>query len=241
MIKFFRKIRQKLLSEGKTVMYLKYALGEIVLVVIGILIALQINNWNENRKQKIKEREILNFTIENLQADSASIGRLLESAERMLKIHEDLVKLSKGEIQESDVTNLDALRITEANQIITKRNNLDLPNQVRSPELKRSILLYFVLTDYLEFIISVQNENMEQYVRPFFGEKNLFNYSGTSQGTTSNLINRERFFREFKNEEIKQILFEARGKSVVLKRIGERMQSKNAELLQVVKKYLDEQ
>ena len=50
MIKFFRKIRQNLLTEGKTGKYLKYAIGEIVLVVIGILIALQINNANENRK-----------------------------------------------------------------------------------------------------------------------------------------------------------------------------------------------
>ena len=48
MIKFFRKIRQNLLSEGKTGKYLKYALGEIVLVVVGILIALSLNNWNQN-------------------------------------------------------------------------------------------------------------------------------------------------------------------------------------------------
>lgn len=57
MIKFFRNIRQNLLSEGKTSKYLKYALGEIILVVIGILIALQINTWNEQRK--IKNKEIL--------------------------------------------------------------------------------------------------------------------------------------------------------------------------------------
>jgi len=50
MIKFFRKIRQKLLTENKFSKYLIYAIGEIILVVIGILIALQINNWNENKK-----------------------------------------------------------------------------------------------------------------------------------------------------------------------------------------------
>ncbi|GLU45473.1 hypothetical protein Musp01_30970 [Muricauda sp. NBRC 101325] len=50
MIKFFRNIRKTLLNEGKTSKYLKYAVGEIILVVIGILIALHINNWNENRK-----------------------------------------------------------------------------------------------------------------------------------------------------------------------------------------------
>lgn len=57
MIKFFRSIRKNLLNEGKTTKYFKYAIGEIILVVIGILIALQINNWNEDRKyehQKLK-------------------------------------------------------------------------------------------------------------------------------------------------------------------------------------------
>ena len=62
MIKFFRNIRKTLVNEGKTSnpasamasagTYLKYAIGEIVLVVIGILIALQINNWNEAKKQR---------------------------------------------------------------------------------------------------------------------------------------------------------------------------------------------
>ena len=50
MIKFLRRIRQKLLSENKISKYVLYAIGEIFLVVIGILIALQINNWNETRK-----------------------------------------------------------------------------------------------------------------------------------------------------------------------------------------------
>lgn len=59
MIKFFRKIRQKLLSEDKFSSYLKYAIGEIILVVIGILIALQINNWNESKKLNTIEKEFV--------------------------------------------------------------------------------------------------------------------------------------------------------------------------------------
>ena len=59
MIKFFRKIRQNLLMENKTGKYFKYAIGEIVLVVIGILIALQINNWNE--KHQAQNKMISNF------------------------------------------------------------------------------------------------------------------------------------------------------------------------------------
>lgn len=59
MIKFFRKIRLTLLSENKFSKYLIYAFGEIILVVIGILIALQINNWNQIQKLKEEETKIL--------------------------------------------------------------------------------------------------------------------------------------------------------------------------------------
>ncbi|MCO4822170.1 MAG: hypothetical protein KC469_08885, partial [Flavobacteriaceae bacterium] len=59
MIKFFRKIRYDLMEKNKTGKYFKYAIGEIILVVIGILIALQINNWNENKKLVVKEMKIV--------------------------------------------------------------------------------------------------------------------------------------------------------------------------------------
>ena len=69
MIKFFRKIRQNMINENKTGRYLKYAIGEIILVVIGILIALQINNWNENRKDHIQEKEYLTRLKEDIKFD----------------------------------------------------------------------------------------------------------------------------------------------------------------------------
>lgn len=59
MIKFFRRIRQQLLGENKFRKYLLYALGEIFLVVIGILIALQLNNWNEYRIDRKKEKQVV--------------------------------------------------------------------------------------------------------------------------------------------------------------------------------------
>jgi hypothetical protein len=75
MIKFFRKIRQKLLSENKFSKYLFYAIGEIVLVVIGILIALSINNWNENRKNTEKENKYLSNINKEIINDSLTLER----------------------------------------------------------------------------------------------------------------------------------------------------------------------
>ena len=69
MIKFFRKIRQNLIMENKTSKYFKYAIGEIVLVVIGILIALQINNWNQNRLDRNFENVMLKEVKNSLESD----------------------------------------------------------------------------------------------------------------------------------------------------------------------------
>ena len=78
MIKFFRKIRQNLLSEGKTGKYLKYAIGEILLVVIGILIALSINNWNQSLKQNIAENEFLQGIKTDLKKDKEYINIIMD-------------------------------------------------------------------------------------------------------------------------------------------------------------------
>lgn len=78
MIKFFRKIRQNLLMENKTSRYFKYAIGEIILVVIGILIALQINNWYENRKTKVEAEIFVAKIINDLAIDTLNINKLIK-------------------------------------------------------------------------------------------------------------------------------------------------------------------
>ena len=98
MIKFFRKIRYDLIEKNKTGKYLKYAIGEIILVMIGILLALQVNNWNENRKLQNEElnflleiRTNLKTNYENFKADSLSNQSYLFQYEKIENyIDEDL-------------------------------------------------------------------------------------------------------------------------------------------------------
>ena len=85
MLHFFRKIRRDLLANSQTIRYLKYGIGEIVLVVIGILIALQIDNWNEQRKNNQKVVQYTLGLITDLQKDRGLIIKVLENAREDLE------------------------------------------------------------------------------------------------------------------------------------------------------------
>ena len=104
MIKFFRKIRYNLMEQNKTGKYLKYAIGEIVLVVIGILIALSINNWNE--KQQAQNKMVNNFhnLIEDLESNKLQLSNLIkriidvsEGAGFLIDNYENQIQINENE------------------------------------------------------------------------------------------------------------------------------------------------
>ena len=77
MIKFFRTIRKQLLGEGNAGRYFKYAIGEVLLVVIGILIALQINNWNLERKNNQLKENYLTRLVNDIAQDTSNINEVI--------------------------------------------------------------------------------------------------------------------------------------------------------------------
>ena len=95
MIKFFRKIRQNSVSEGKTGKYFKYAIGEIILVVIGILIALQINNWKESSNINILSKTYLQNIKKDLVADTTTFQAGINRFKKSLKVQDDLLNIEK--------------------------------------------------------------------------------------------------------------------------------------------------
>ena len=92
MIKFFQHIRQRLLGENRFSKYLLYALGEIILVVIGILIALQINNWNEHKKQQAEEQRILKKLKIDVENDTLQLISHIQKSEKRIQLLESLMK-----------------------------------------------------------------------------------------------------------------------------------------------------
>ena len=110
MIKFFRKIRQDLLSKGKTRKYFKYAIGEIILVVIGILIALQINDWNELRKINLQEQELLKGLEEEFVINFNRLENVLQLHEKSIESANKLMTYFNTNINDIPETKFDSLQ-----------------------------------------------------------------------------------------------------------------------------------
>lgn len=99
MIKFFRKIRQRLLTENKFSKYLIYAIGEVVLVVIGIIIALQINNWNESKKAINSELQLYGKLVNDLNNRYRSTNKYIMDFMGYQNTHHQLYNEIKGKLK----------------------------------------------------------------------------------------------------------------------------------------------
>ena len=148
MIKFFRHIRQSLISQNQMSKYFKYAIGEILLVVIGILIALQINNWNENRKAADKERNLflnLKIDFESRLAELKEFNAAREEA--TLSILElNKIIANKGNrpadsiIDKFMAKTTNGLKFNEDFKMLDVIFNTGLINDIKNDSLKRQLI-----------------------------------------------------------------------------------------------------
>ena len=170
MIKFFRHIRMNLMETGKTGKYFKYAIGEIVLVVIGILIALSINNWNESRKETIQEQFILKRLSTDITSDIGQVSNeigLIDKNSEELKFCIDVILQKKDASISVFRDNLKSmLNLISFNQNKTTFNNIISSGQIeyiKNQSLTDSITKYYnnryqgwdtALLDYTRNIIA---------------------------------------------------------------------------------------
>ena len=148
MMKLFRKIRENMLMNNKTGKYVKYAIGEVILVVIGILIALQINNWNEKEKLKVEEVKFLknfkqslfadiefnNFRFDKYELTKESISILINHIEQDLP-YQDSLKYHFGRI-----TNTWTPKINT--EVFEALKSKDL-NLISNDELRDKLVSYY--------------------------------------------------------------------------------------------------
>ena len=184
MIKFFRKIRQRLLTENKFSKYLLYAIGEIILVVIGILIALQINNWNQSKISKIDEIK----SLEALHSEFQDNLIKFDNTHTLQLIRNDAI----NQILFSDVSNyslpsLDSLYL-KANFNWTYNPSFSIYNS-----LINSGKIQLISNDTLKNKISRFKELVNDYL-----EDEMYIMNFTSQFSMEHFVNDETMLVESK-------------------------------------------
>ena len=164
MIKFFRRLRFDLMEKNNTGKYIKYALGEIVLVVIGILIALQINNWNEGRKEFKKSKSLLQEFKKDLVLDTVESDYVTAKLEEQVKRESWALRLVFYDKSQSD-----SLRKVffgpyyqqpVSVRTYTKLQNSENPNLTGFSDLQNELTKYYIETKYL---LDAYNEEEKYY------------------------------------------------------------------------------
>ena len=199
MIKFFRKIRQDLLSKGKTVKYLKYAVGEIVLVVIGILIALQINTWNEEKKERDQEQKYLIEIKRNLESDLLEIQNIRNVYENISVTADSILIFIKD--AKPKTTNYNKLweyiiQVTYVPSFQTQKNGYNNLisagniNQIQNQELLRVISSHYSWVDYTNELVRQTIYESSQFdihppIKDIIGKKEFLMDLGYEFQTTS--------------------------------------------------------
>lgn len=149
MINFFRKTRKQLANENKFKKYFKYAFGEIVLVVLGILIALQINNWNERRKKEVQFKSAIEFIYNDIEVESQWLENLMQTSYRQVDLI-DMLMENPNSISNNKlpyiifyVDNGAKLSNLANSQSVTLSSNLDFdPENLEQIKVTRQIASY---------------------------------------------------------------------------------------------------
>ncbi len=227
MIKFFRRFRQKLLSENKFSKYLLYAIGEIILVVIGILIALQINNWNNNRLDQKQACVYLSNLIIDLQ-EQLNIVESQFSFEYEAVLNGEALLSSYSEVGGFQIDEDFSKRLS----ILNNRKTFKIANStfdellasgntnlIENSTLKPTILDYFKDLERDKLVLTQNNEYIDNHFAPMAleisthympnlqitGFKDIIEKGYLEKGESKYLMNKEKAFtiieRKLKSDE----------------------------------------
>jgi hypothetical protein len=189
MPRFFNRIRQHLAKENRFLQYSRYAIGEILLVVIGILIAIQVDNWNQDRQTSNTEIEYLKRLHSDLANDTAYYNRRIKYADKVIADHKNALLISYTEISSSrdffeSFNKLDwsseALSIRD--NTFSEMNNAGQINIIKNDKLKTELLEFYRQVDVAEKHFEEFNNTTIQFMSHFFiqskAQKHFFAYEG---------------------------------------------------------------
>ena len=216
MIKFFRKIRYDLMEKNKTGKYFKYAIGEIVLVVIGILIALQINNWNEKRKDRINESVLYSRIVTDLQADENRINVYINYYKLDKSILNNIYQETQGISVNDSLFSYSTLRAAQIFSLVIEANYSEYIKEISKDYIRDKIDDYFRKESHVNKAIEQLSDYKEKPIKPFLSKygindtKELFkNYQLDYYDLReTNIFSESKLKEQYGTIELDQLLFD---------------------------------
>ena len=244
MIKFFRKIRQDLLRDNKIGDYLKYAVGEIVLVVIGILIALSINNWNESRKNDLEQALLVKNIIEDLRLDFIHINKSSEQVSNQMNLIDDLISKIFDEKKKINYDSIGLIRFSSDFRPISQRNHSESISTLEDDFVRELIQDYFLKEDqvtdiFIEYVDIVHNK-----IRPYLSNVGMHNLRSLYNQDSSNKklevpLNPIILEEQLAKVAFQQLLYERKLKTNSFKKLLNEIKIKNQELVKSLSLIID--
>ena len=215
MINFFRQIRQNLFSEGETGRYFKYAIGEIILVVIGILIALQINNWNEQRKNSANEKDLYRRIINDLKLDEIKLIENIKRYKKDQNMHKAIYNEAHGNLDPDTTIDFTTIRSTAPFNLIIEANFSNFTNDISDVEVRAKVINYFRLEGFIQDASKHLWDFKEEHLKPFLSKhgindaQELFNNYQLNyfELREKNIISHRMLKKQYGTNELDQILF----------------------------------
>ncbi|WP_412561479.1 hypothetical protein [Winogradskyella sp. MIT101101] len=210
-----------MINQNRTKKYLLYAIGEIVLVVIGILIALQINNQNDERKAEDAIKKFYKATILDLNEASNATTAQLDWFKNYQDLNFSIYKQAKGEIPKDRLKNYNPLIWSHSfRPLITEnyKSKFEQINNEKIQELFRDILWREQLTVEA---VNEWNDMKFQTLRPYFFKNHIYNAETSFNqppyefitSSSVDLLKVDKLIEQYDTSEFEQILFELRHKT----------------------------
>ena len=234
----FIKIRQNLLAENKTGIYLKYAIGEIVLVVLGILIALSINNWNERRNNYQKQEILIKNIIEDLKLDFIHISKSHNQVTSQINLIDNLIEKTFESEKKLNYNSIGLIRFSSDFRPISQRNHTESISNLEDDLIREILQNYFLKEDKVEDIFLEYIDIIHNKIRPYLSDVGMHNikslYKNNSNKKQEISLHPEILEKELSNIKFQQLLFERRIKSDSFEKLLDELKTENQELIKIL-------
>jgi hypothetical protein len=239
MIRFFRKIRQKLFIENKISSYILYAIGEILLIFIGVVIAISATQWKSDKKDSTYEKEALNEIYKGLKTDYTNLELILHNTEQGIEritVLDSLLKEKMPVYQSSLDTLFGAVygfrffSMEKANYEDLKMNSLNL---IKNSDLRRQLIIVFES----EYSINEKNYEIEIWVNDILRPYYLENFQNLRFYESATPLNYEQLWNDsyYKNIVNYRLTF-LRG---VIKKDHMRFKKEIEKLISLIESYIE--